>query len=178
MKALLFALTLFVTGSTALAQQKPPASPAMTDSVSIGGKAITINYGSPGVKGRVIFGPNGRLAKDGTYPIWRAGANSATTLHTDADLMLGSLHVPKGDYTLYVNLADVDNWELVVSKLTKQWGTVYKAESDLGRVKMKMSKPKALVENLVYKITPTGKNKGTLRLAWENKAAEVPIRIH
>jgi len=56
------------------------------------------------VKGREgqLFG-KGRTdsAKNPHYPVWRAGANSATTLKTDGDLMIGDLMVPAGSYTLF-----------------------------------------------------------------------------
>ena len=39
-------------------------------------------------------------------------------VHTDADLDVGGLAVPKGDYTLFVNLANPASWELIVNKQT------------------------------------------------------------
>jgi hypothetical protein len=42
---------------------------------------------------------------------------------------------------------------------------------------MKMSKPPAMVENLVYTLTGDGDGKGTLTLAWENHSASVPIKV-
>ena len=68
--------------------------------------------------------------------MWRAGANEATALHTDADLQIGSLNIPKGDYSLFVNLANPDSWELIVNKQTGQSGLEYDPKQDLGRVKM------------------------------------------
>jgi hypothetical protein len=81
---------------------------ARTESNTIGGKTISITYSSPKVNGREgkLFGKDGRIGQDPTYPVWRAGANAATKLHTDADLDLGGLAVPKGDYTLFVDLTD------------------------------------------------------------------------
>jgi hypothetical protein len=61
-----------------------------------------IRYAAPSVRGRQIFGEGGLLSRDPMYPAWRAGANSATSSHTDADLDVGGLSVPKGEYTLYV----------------------------------------------------------------------------
>ncbi len=171
--ALLSAFTMLFTVSVS-AQQSPGAK----DSVAINGKNIVVKYSSPSVRGRDIFSATGLLSKDGTYPIWRAGANAATLFHTDADLMIGALHVPKGDYSLYVNVQNPDNWELVINKQTGQGGTTYKPEMDLGRVKMNMSKPSAIVESLYYKITPTGANNGTIRLAWENRIGEVNFMVH
>ena len=69
-------------------------------------------------------------------PAWRAGANSATTFHTDADLDVGGLDVPKGTYTLYVWVQDPASWQLIINKQTGQWGLSYAASQDLGRVKM------------------------------------------
>jgi hypothetical protein len=106
-----------------------------------------------------------------------AGADSATSFHTDADLDIAGLSVPKGDYTLYVDIKDPDNWQLIVNKQLGQWGLTYTPGQDLGRVKMNMSKPAAPVENLKYTLTSTGGNKGTLQLAWENHIASVPITV-
>jgi len=140
---------------------------------------IGVKYSAPSVKGREgkLFGKDGRIAKDRTYPVWRAGANAATAFNTDADIYVGGLAVPKGDYTLYVNLADADNWELIINKQTKQWGLTYDAAQDLGRVKMTMSKPAAMIETLAYKLTAEGADKVKLQLEWENHIASVPITV-
>ena len=150
-------------------------SPAATATGTIGGASITIQYSAPSVRGRRIFGPGNLLSKDPTYPVWRAGANAATTMRTSADLDLGGLRVPRGTYTLYVNVRDPNAWELVVNKQTGQSGLDYDAKQDLGRVKMTMTKPPALVETLRYEIRTDGGGRGELRLAWENHVASVPI---
>ena len=149
------------------------------ESKTIAGKTISVTYSSPKVNGRVgkLFGKDGRIAQDPTYPVWRAGANSATKLHTDGDLDVSGLAVPKGDYTLYVDLTDPAKWQLIINKQTGQWGLTYNKDQDLGRVPMTMTKPGALVENLKYTITEEGGNKAKLTLAWENLAASVPITV-
>jgi hypothetical protein len=152
-------------------------SPKETASITIGGKKITIDYCAPSVSGRKIFGEGGRISQDPNYPIWRAGANSATALHTDADLQIGSLNVPKGDYTLYVSLADVAHWELIVSKETGQWGLTYNKEQDLGRVKMNMQKPSYPIEMLKYSFAQKGANSANMSLAWDQYVATVPITV-
>jgi hypothetical protein len=163
---------LLASGGRAIAQQ---SSPAVTATGTIGGASITIQYSAPSVRGRQIFGAGNLLSKDPTYPIWRAGANAATTMRTSADLDIGGLRVPRGTYTLYVNVRDPHAWELVVNKQSGQWGLDYDAKQDLGRVKMTMSKPPALVETLRYEVRDSGGGKGELRLAWENHAASVAI---
>ena len=154
-------------------------SPSATESKTIGGKTISIAYNSPRVNGRVgkLFGKDGRIGQDKTYPVWRAGANAATKFHTDAVLDVGGLAVPAGDYTLYVDLTDPANWKLIINKQTGQWGLTYSQAQDLGRIPMTMAKPPAMVEELKYTLTDAGGNKGTLTLAWENVVASVPFTV-
>jgi Protein of unknown function (DUF2911) len=143
------AIALGSTPALLLAQSPPSQA-----SVTVGGKNISIQYSSPSVRGRKIFGDGALLSQDPTYPAWRAGANSATTFKTAADLDIGGLAVPKGTYTLYA------------------WVSM-----DLGRIKMTMSKPPAVVEALKYTLTDKGNNKAELRLEWEHHIATVPITV-
>jgi len=152
-------------------------SPATTESATVGGKTISIKYGAPSVRGRQIFGDGGKLSSDPTYPAWRAGADPATSLHTDADLTIGNLSVPKGDYTIYVWVKDPNAWELIINKQTGQWGTVYDASKDLGRVKMNMSVPSAPVEKLKYTFSGLGTGAGKLEIAWEKHVASVAVIV-
>ena len=88
------AVVVAVAVSLVWAQQpakKAPASPPADTSVTIAGKAISIKYSAPSVRGRQIFGEGGIVSKDSTYPVWRAGANNATALHTEADLTIKGL---------------------------------------------------------------------------------------
>jgi len=151
------------------AQQSPPAQ----TSVTIGGKTISIKYAAPSVRGRKIFGDGGLISHDPHYPVWRAGANAATALHTDADLDIGSLHVPAGDYTLFVDVSHPDQWTLIVSKKTGEWGLAYDDTADLGRVKMEMSKPAAPVEKFQIVLSSAGPGSGRLQMQWENHVASV-----
>jgi hypothetical protein len=164
---------LFLLGSVALLvmaqSKKTPASPPAETSVAIDGKTISIKYSSPSMKGLTIFGglvPYGQ--------VWRAGANNATALHTDAALDIGGVNVPAGDYTLYV-LPTAESWQLIINKQTGQWGTEYNAGQDLGRAKMTLSKPPAPVESYKMTLSATGGKSGKLQLEWADVIASVPI---
>src|SRR6188768_130578 len=163
-------LTLFLLAATLLFPQeqkkKQRPSPAAETSVSLGGKNVTIKYSSPSMRGRKIFGGLEPYGK-----VWRAGANEATALHTDADIVLGDLTVPAGDYTLFVNLDSADSWTLIVNKQTGQWGLTYKPEMDLGRTKMKITRV-APVESYKMTLSPT-----SLTLEWEETSASVPLKL-
>lgn len=175
MKSSLIYTSLLIAAVSAFAATKA----GLTESAVVGGKKITIAYSSPAVNGRVgkLFGKDGKIGTDPTYPVWRAGANDATVLHTDADLDLGGLTVPKGDYSLYVNLANPGSWELIINKQTGQEGTEYDPKQDVGRIKMSIAKPSAMVEQLKYTISSSGGNKGKLELAWENVDASVSFTV-
>jgi hypothetical protein len=168
-------LTKLFIALTGLASLVSAQSPGAEASATIAGKSITIKYSSPSVRGRQIFGDGGVVSKDSTYPVWRAGANAATTIQTGANLDIAGLNVPAGTYSLYVLVKDPENWRLIVNKQTGQNGDSYDTSMDLGRVDMKMEKPQAPIEKLTYTITASG-NTGKLQLEWENHIASVTIR--
>jgi hypothetical protein len=179
MKRILISAAILAVAATAFGQtpapKPPPKSPPATASATIAGKAISIAYSSPRVNGRAghIFAKDGLIGQDPSYPIWRAGANSATVLHTDAELTIGTLTVPKGDYSLWVDISDANNWVLVINKQFGQWGRTYDPAKNLGTTPMATSATPALVEDLKYTITDLGGGKGSITLAWENKSASV-----
>lgn len=159
--------TLLLTAAAVAQETAKPLSPKQQVQYTANGKKITIDYSAPSLRGRRIMGalvPYGQ--------VWRTGANAATTLTTEADLMIGSLHVPAGKYSLYT-IPGEKEWTLIVSKQTGQWGTRYDPSQDLGRVKLmvapKLEKP---VEQFAIGI---GK---TLSFTWENTKAWVPVIVH
>src|ERR1700677_4701781 len=118
----LLATTTFAQMSMPMGQSdKAPASPPATAEVTLSGKSITIHYSSPRLKGRTIGSdivPYGE--------VWRTGANPATTLITPINLKIGTLDVPAGTYTLFT-LPNKDQWLIIVSKKTGEWGIPYPA---------------------------------------------------
>jgi hypothetical protein len=154
----------------------PPTggSPPMQTSATFGGKEVWIVYHAPSVKGRKIFGSADALQKPGS--IWRLGADQATFLHTDADLDINGLKVPRGEYTLYMDL-DEGKWQLVVSKQTGQWGIKRDGSSTLdeskmvGKTAMTMSKPGSPVEQMKISLSQAGGDRGKLTVEWENVSA-------
>jgi hypothetical protein len=180
LKSILLCAAIIVAAMSFTSAQEPakkaPLSPAAQTEVTIAGKALAIKYSAPSVRGRQIFGEGGLVSKDKTYPAWRAGANAATALHTDADLDIKGLAVPKGDYTIFV-VVNVTPWQLIINKQTGQWGLVYNQAQDLGRVPMDMSKPPAPIETYKMTLSSTGASAGKLQLEWDNFIASVPFTV-
>jgi Protein of unknown function (DUF2911) len=163
------AIAVALVGS-ACAQQKFTSPPAEA-TTTINGKKITIKYSAPSLHGRKMLGGTNAYGQ-----VWRTGANSATALHTDANLKIGDLSVPAGDYTLY-SIPEADSFTLIVNKQTGQWGTEYNEGQDLGRVKMNVKHPSAPVETLKISLSSDGGNKGTLTIAWQDVEASAPITV-
>jgi hypothetical protein len=158
-------------------------SPMANTSVTIGGKKITVVYHAPSVRGRKMFGGADAIQPDGS--VWRLGADYATVLHTDADLMIGGVAVPKGEYTLYADL-DKGQWKLIVNKTLMAgakhiWGinmdgtTTNNAATEVGRASMTMGKPPAPVETLKITLSDAGGGKGKLLVEFANVTASVPF---
>lgn len=144
-----------------------PSPPAQAQCSFSDGKTITVDYSSPRMKGRKIFGdlvPNGE--------VWRTGANEATTLVTNTDLTVEGKTVPAGNYTIFT-VPNPDKWTLIINKKTGEWGIPYKYESDeLARVDMKVAKTSAPVENFTIAFDQSSKA-CTMNLSWENTKASV-----
>lgn len=162
-----FGILSLLAAAPLFGQLSPPAE----TSVTVAGKSISVKYGAPSMRGRKIFGQ-----LEPYNHVWRAGANEATAFHTGANLDIGGLSVPKGDYTLFVYL-DPKQWQLIVSKQTGEWGLDYNQGQDLGRVKMDMSVPPKPIEKYKMTLSSLGGNKAKLQLEWENTIASVPITV-
>ena len=130
---------------------KTAKSPSAETSVTIGGAHITIEYNAPSARGRTVEGELIPYAQ-----IYRMGADAATTMTTDKDIILGDLKVPAGVHTLYLQAAGGAPWQLVVNNQTKQWGTVYNKDQDLGRTNMKATKLDSMVETFKDYAEPEG----------------------
>ncbi len=143
-------------------------SPHVQVAWEVSGANISLTYGRPLLKGRVV-GDNVEPL-DGR--VWRLGADEATTLSTDRDLMMGSAHVPAGEYTLWT-ITNGDTTELIVSSETGQWGTDYNESNDLARAEMTVHTLAAPVDQLTLHL-----DESELRLEWGSMAAAVPIMVH
>jgi hypothetical protein len=149
--------------------QKRTSPPAKTDCKFGDGKTITVDYSSPRMDGRKIFG--------GLVPygeVWRAGANKATTFVTDTNLSVGGKDVPAGSYTIFT-LPTADKWTLIISKKTGEWGIPYPGQSDdFARIDMKVSQLPSPLENFTIAFDHSGAA-CTMRLDWESTRASIEI---
>ena len=133
------------------------------------GKTITVNYSSPRMRGRKVFGD---LVPFGE--VWRAGADDATSFVPNVDLTVGGKSIPAGKYTMFT-LPTQTKWALIISKQTGEWGIPYPGEKfDFARLEMKVSKLGSPLENFTISFDQTGTN-CTMKLDWETTRASIDI---
>jgi len=167
-------LTVFALACTVLAacqkdKSKRPSPPAQAQCKFSDGKTITVDYSSPRMNGRKIYG--------GLVPygeVWRTGANEATTFVTTANLTVGGKGVPAGNYTIFT-VPNQDKWTLIVNKKTGEWGIPYKYESDeLLRTDMMVSKTPSPVENFTIAFDQSGAA-CAMNITWDDSKSSVQI---
>ena len=152
---------LFVTAANA--QDKP--SQAKTAEGTVAGSKITINYSSPAVKGRTIWGD---LVPLGV--IWRAGANDATTFTTTKDINVEGQKLAAGTYSFFV-IPGESQATFVFNKVAKQWGTyTYYEKQDVLRVNVASQQTSTLEERLVYEV-----KSDSFEIRWEYGKAAAKI---
>jgi hypothetical protein len=147
-------------------------SPRMTAYAGFAQGPITVNYGSPAVRGRTVWG--GTLIPFDT--VWRTGANEATHLATSKTMLLGDMTLAPGLYTLWIQHTRSGTW-LIVNKQVGQWGTAYNAANDIGRVAMTLAKAPDHVEDFTITVRALGGPRGALEFAWGDQMAAAPFTI-
>ena len=152
---------------------RPPASPRDSLKATVAGAELSVNYGRPSKRGRVIF--NG-LSDMKWGMVWRTGANEATHFTTSKALDFGGKAVPAGTYTLFTKLEENGKWELIVNKQTKQWGTAYDAKQDLVRIPMTVTSTNPVVEQMEIQVKPAGKG-GEIVVAWDTYKAVATFTV-
>lgn len=157
--ALLVGLT--VVSTMVLAQANPRGEATCAD-----GK-VTIDYGRPSAKGRDVMS----MISPGSY--WRMGADTATTLKTDVDLIFGETTVPKGSYTLVAHFVEKEKWNLVVAKKIGQ-GNV--PEEVAAEIPGELVKGKEAVEQLTINLKGEG-DKATFVLSWTSYRMAVDFKV-
>lgn len=173
-KSCLLSFALALVAAPAIAQQfeVPRPSPNAKVSQTVGLTEITVEYSSPGVHQRQVWGgllPWGEL--------WRAGANTATKVTFGKDVSVGTTPVPAGTYSLFVIPQQQGPWTVILNKDFNQAGTAsYKKELDLLRLDVKPVEI-PLRERLAYEIIDFSADNATLAMEWEKVRLPIPVKL-
>lgn len=164
--------TAFIMNATANAQiQLPAPSPKASVMQTAGLTDITIDYSSPAVKGRVVWGDLVPYRQ-----VWRAGANSATKITFSKDVTIEGVSVPKGSYSIFVTPVENVEWMIMINKDATASVDAYKAENNIATIK---TKPEAIAmkERLAFSITDFNDASATVNLEWEKMRVSFKVML-
>jgi Protein of unknown function (DUF2911) len=151
---------------------KKVLSPHTETMAMIGDAHIHIDYSSPGVRGRIIFG--GLVGYD---HVWQAGAHRATWLETNKDLIINGKTLPAGKYGLFT-IPSKDEWTIMLNSNWDQHGKdEYDEKDDVLRFTVKPIISEDITEHLEYKVNKVNESEGSISLAWEKVKIEFPIIV-
>ena len=143
-------------------------SPRVTVRRRVGTANVWLDYGSPRMRGRPVWGglvPYGR--------VWRLGANDAAHIATDRPLQIGSVTLQPGTYTLFLLPNTTSDWQLVVNRATGMSGLDHDPAQDVGRIPLTVTTSANVTEAFLIDVTPPG----VLTIAWDRMSASVPIQV-
>lgn len=166
-------LCLCLSSSAALAQalELPQASPKARTEQRVGVTDFAIDYSSPGVKGRKIFGT--LLPYD---KVWRAGANAPTKLTVSRDVKIGGTAVKAGTYSIFVTPTKTQ-WTVAFNSDVTASEAQYDAKKDVAKVQVKPVALAAPRERLLWYFTDTTDAGTALDLEWERTRIRVQIDV-
>lgn len=171
-KAIIIVVVVFVVAIIALAAFRTwtkSHSPAEQISYSQNGLDIEVDYCRPYKKGRDIFG--------GVVPyneVWRTGANEATTIELDEDVVVAGKPLKSGEYSLWT-IPTKDSWTIIFNEETGQWGTNYDSTRNVLAVVVPSKKMNNEIEQ--FKMEFGGSDEGVnLFLKWDKTKVAVPFQ--
>ena len=142
--------------------KKKVLSPHTYAMAMVGDAHIHIDYSSPDVRGRIIFG--GLLAYD---EVWQSGAHKATWLETNKDLLIEGKTLKAGKYGVFT-IPSKGEWKVIFNTNWDQHGKdEYDEKDDVLRFKVTPELSDEITEHLVYKVEKTDDTQGSISLSWE-----------
>jgi DUF2911 family protein len=152
--------------------KKKPLSPHTSAMSMIGDAHIHIDYSSPGVRDRIIFG--GLVGYDS---IWQAGAHMATWIETNKDLTIDGKTLPAGKYGFFT-IPSKGNWKIMLNKNWEQHGKdEYDEKDDILRFTVSPELSENVQEHLEYKVNKTNDTEGSISLSWEKVSVSFPFKV-
>jgi hypothetical protein len=155
-----------------IAQDTMKKSPHRVAMANIGDAHVHIEYGSPGVRGRTIWG--GLVAYG---QVWSAGAHNATKISFSKAVTFAGKKIEAGTYGLFL-IPQKENFTVILNKnFDQHLADEYDQKDDVVRMDIEPVAPAKTVQRLTYEVVETGKNKGEVRFSWENKMVKVPLSL-
>ena len=153
--------------------EKKVLSPHTSAMAMIQDAHIHLEYSSPRVRGRIIFGGLVRYES-----VWQAGAHNATWIETNKALTIAGETLPAGKYGFFT-IPSKEDWTILINKNWNQHGKDdYDAADDVIRFKVTPSISDEIKEQLEYKVTKISETEGAISLSWEKVSIRFPFKIN
>ncbi len=172
------AVLVLLTATTASAQNPntpfrlPAASPAAKVSQEVGITDISIEYSSPGVKGRKIWGDVVPYDK-----MWRTGANASSKITFSRDVTFGGKPVPAGTYSI-VSIPSAKGWKVMLNKELSLFSAPVPYEDSKNIVSVDATTTEIPArERLAFLFSNTTDDSTSLDLEWDKLRVSVPIKV-
>lgn len=147
-------------------------SPHTSAMAMINGAHVHVDYSSPSVRERIIFG-----GLVGYNNVWQAGAHKATWIETDKNLLIGGKKLTAGKYAFFV-IPGKESWEVMFNTRWDQHGKdEYNETENVLVLNVKPVKLDKIQESLIYKVEKSGENEGLISFAWEKVMINLPFTI-
>lgn len=171
-KSLLLLTSCFALGVANAQIDLPSPSPSATVIQTVGLTEVKIEYNSPGLKGRDVFGslvPYNEL--------WRTGANMATKVSFSKEVTIGDTKVPAGTYSFFT-IPGQTSWTLILNKNYNQSGTSqYKQEEDAVRIQVNSTQVPNR-ERMSFQVVDFDDNGGSIALEWGTVQVRLPFKTN
>jgi hypothetical protein len=151
--------------------ETPAPSPKARVEQRVGITDVSIDYSSPGVKGRKIWGDVVPYDK-----LWRAGANAPTKLTVSRDFAFGGAAVKAGSYSLFVTPGK-KSWTVALNTDLTATQDSHDDKNDVAKVTVTPAALPAVRERLLYLFNDTQDDRTSLDLEWERVRIRMPIAI-
>ncbi len=139
---------------------------------NIGGTTVRVNYGSPGVRGRVIW--NGLVSYD---QVWVTGSHWATAVEFSKDITVNGTNVPAGTYAFFT-IPGREEWVLILNRVYDQHlADSYTTDEDVVRISVKPETLPDVVQRLTYEVAGTGEKQGAISMFWEKIRVTMPFTV-
>lgn len=146
-------------------------SPGACATATMGTTEVEVQYHSPSMKGRDVFG-----ALVPYDQVWRTGANEATTLTTSGPLQMGGETVPAGTYSLFTIPSASSEWTIVLNSVAEQWGAFeYDEAQDVARTAVTPTSGSPAQERLAISFEDVTDSGATMVIAWDD--VRVPVSV-
>jgi hypothetical protein len=131
-----------------------------TAEATVDGKALTIDYGRPSLKGRDM------LSKMTVGFVWRLGSNTSTSITTAGDLSAGGTTLKAGKYSLWLKKTGENSFALEFNSKTGIWGVPVPTDGFVAEIPLSMSQAGSSAEQLTITLAAASKHTADVTIQW------------